>query len=243
MWWTSSVISARRRWAAGALLVALGALASPQLVPVYDGIGTPDEPYRYVATPASATKTAAPTSASGQSPLANGLTASAFSVQTAETGPQFQLFLPAGGLKATGTKLVITVTPKAPTDSPPSTKPDGNVYDVAVVSYPPGPVTLTPEAALATMYLRATSQKTPQPDMYYRPTASSPWQALKTTAGGFDVRVVSFKGAGEYVVAHPSVAKKSSGGGGVPVLALVLVVVLVVLGAVVLVVRLRAAPE
>jgi hypothetical protein len=233
------VIPAPRRWAAGALLVVAGALASPQLVPVYDGLGNPDEPYRYVVAPASATKTAPPTSQSAQTPVKGSVSTDGFSVTTGETGPQFQLFVPAGGLRDQGgSKIVITATPSAPTDAPPTTTVDGNVYQVAF-SDPAGPVTLTPTASIATMAMRATSQKTPQPNVYFRPAPAAAWVPVATSSGGFDVRVATFKGAGYYVLAHPPAAH-TKGSGGVPVLPLALGGVLVLLVGVVLVIRRRA---
>jgi hypothetical protein len=231
------VISARRRWVAGVLLVTLGALASPGFVPIYDGFGQPDEPYRYVTRPAKAPKTAAATTGTVQTPVKAGLSVNGFSVATAESGPQFSLFVPAGGLATTGTRIVVTVTPQAVSDGPTATQVDGNVYEVKLDAGG-APVTLTAAAAISTLYLRSTSQKTPQPTMFFRATPTEAWTRLKTDAAGLDVRVASFRGQGQYVVAFEAVAAKK--GGGAPVLPLVLVGILVLLVGVVLVVRLRA---
>lgn len=230
-----------RRWLAGALLVGVGWLASPVPVPVYDGVGLPDEPYRYVAAPAGATATVPATGATAVSPVKDGRNTNGLSVQTGEQGPQFSLFLPQFSMAAKGSSITIRITAVAPTDGPAGTKVDGNVYQVDLVD-PAGPVTLTDKAAIATLYLRATSQKKPQPDMYYRPTGTAAWQRLSTSAGGFDVRVAGFKGAGQYVVALTPAAAGGKGS-SVPVVPLVLVGLLVVVVGVVLVVRLRAGGE
>ncbi len=229
-----------RRWLAGGLLVGLGWLGSPGAVPVYDGVGLPDEPYRYVVAPPGATKTVPVTGATAVSPVKNGRNTDGLSVQTGEQGPQFSLFLPQFSMAATGTSVTIRITPEAVTEAPAGTRVDGNGYLVELVD-PAGAVTLTDKAAIATLYLRSTSQKKPQPTMYYRATKTDAWRALPTTAGGFDVRVASFVGAGEYVVALPSSAGGGGKGSSVPLVPLVLVGLLVVLVGVVLVVRLRSA--
>ncbi|MGZ6826540.1 MAG: hypothetical protein ACXVGH_07080, partial [Mycobacteriales bacterium] len=70
-----------KRWLAGLLLVAAGAAASPTVVPVYDGVGTPDAPYRYVGT--------SPAPSAAQQTVEVGPTSSAaLSLRTGETGPQ-----------------------------------------------------------------------------------------------------------------------------------------------------------
>lgn len=237
------VIPARRRWLAGALLIGVGWLASPGAIPVYDGIGAPpDEPYRYVAPPPGAPKTAPATSLSTKAAVVAGANAQGLSVQTSETGPQMSVFVPQGSMAASTGPITISITPTAPTDAPKGARVDGNVYVVALTA-PGGPVTLVPAKAFnSTMYLRATDQRSPQPTMFFRRDPASSWEAVSTSAAGLDVRVGPFRGAGQYVLAWTAAAaaKKS---GGAPVLPLVLVGTLVLLLAIVLVVRLRAARE
>lgn len=236
-----AVSGARRRWLAGALLIGVGVLASPSPVPVYDGLPNSDEPYRYVTPPAGAAKTAPPTSVASDTPVVRGTNAQGFSLQTAEVGPQVSVFVPQSALRAARGPIHVTIDPKAPADAPAGLRADGNTY-VFAFSAPGGPVTLDPShAAIATLYLRATDRRTPQPTMYFRPSAAGPWQALQTSAGGVDVRVAAFKGVGDYQLFRaPTTGKKGGGNGALP---LVLVGILVLLGAVVLVIRLRAAPE
>jgi hypothetical protein len=235
------VISARRRWLAGALVIGLGWLAAPNPVPVYDGLGAPDEPYRYVSPPQGATKTPPPTSVVVDTPVQNGGNSRGLSLQTGESGPQMSVFLPQYALSAKSGPIHIAVSPTAATDAPAGTTVDGNVYVFALAA-PRGDVTFDPvHGANATLYLRSTSQGIPQPNMYYRSDGSASWTALATTSGGLDIRVASFKGKGQYALALAASTKAKSG--GAPVLPLVLVGVVVLLVAVVLVVRLRARPE
>ena len=92
--------SSRTRWAAASVLVALGWFVTPQPVPVYDGVGAPDEPYRYVSAPAGVKSTPAPTSAAASTPVSAGASTNGLSLTSAETGPQVALFLPAAALGA-----------------------------------------------------------------------------------------------------------------------------------------------
>ena len=230
---------AARRWLAGALLVGLGFALSPQAVPVYDGIGQPDEPYRFVSPPRNGTTTAEPTSASIATPVAAGRSVNGMSVQTTEVGPQFSLYLPPGALGAAKGPITVTANPEAPTDQPPGARIDGNVYTVAYDA--PGPVTPTEKIAIATVYLRATSAKQPPPTVDYRPAAGQPWQVLKTSRGGTDIYVAAYPGPGQYAVAFAGSGDSSGGGPPVLLLALGGLVLLVVI--VVVVVRLRAGAE
>src|SRR5581483_6600436 len=82
-----------------AVLAALVALrgvwlaAPPHGVPLYDGIGFPDEPYRYVDPPAGSKATPAPTLATASTDAANGSNPHAFYANSAEVGPQIAIFL------------------------------------------------------------------------------------------------------------------------------------------------------
>jgi hypothetical protein len=220
----------RRRLLAALLLVAIGRLLSPAAVPVYDGIGAPDEPYRYVAPPSGAKKTADPTSARATSPVTGGVATDGMTLATAESGPQFSLFVPPRAVATGGTTLVVEAKPVAPSDQPAGARIDGNVYEVTMTGQ--GPVTLTPQAALATLYLRATTARQPPPKMEHRAAAGRPWQALDTARGGQDVYVSDFRGPGQYALAfavaapsHPASRTPYLVGGAVVLLLVALVVV------------------
>lgn len=220
-----------------ALLVGVGRLLSPDAVPVYDGIGAPDEPYRYVAAPAGATKTADATTARATSPLVKGKSTYGMSLATKEVGPQFSLFVPPMAFAAAGSSVVVTAAPEAPVDQPPGATIDGNVYTVSVKAG--GPVTLTPQAALATLYLRSTTAKQPGPIMQYRAPGATGWTAIKTSRGGQDIYVSAFPGPGSYALAFAHRSVSSGGSSPMPYVVIGGVLVLV---AVVVVVRVRAKP-
>lgn len=224
---------------AAGLLVTAGLLASPSAVPVYDGVGVPDEPYRYVAPPPGVAQTAPSTAAVASSPVKAGASVNGLSLSSAEVGPQVSLFVPAGALAVSGAgggTVTLRAEPRAPTDQPAGARIDGNVYRFTLTD-PAGPVTLTAKAALATLYLRATTARQPGPVMEHRGAAGQPWVALQTARGGQDIYIASFGGAGDYALAfaqtagapHRSLLPYALGGG------------LLVLVLLVLVIRLRSA--
>jgi hypothetical protein len=230
-----SVIPVPRRWAAAAAVVTLGWLATPNAVPIYDGVGQPDEPYRYVTAPQGYQATSPATSGTVQSPVVDGVNSQGMSAQTMERGPQASLFVPPKGLAAAGGPISVTITPLAATSPPAGAVVDGNLYRLSITS-PAGPVTLTPQAAIATLYLRSTMSVQPGPVMEYRPDASQDWRALKTSRGGQDIYVSTFPGAGEYALAF---TKTAAGKGSSP-LPFVLIGGGVLLVGIVVVIRVRA---
>lgn len=234
--------SAWHPWLAAVGLVTLGWLASPAAVPVYDGLNQPDEPYRYVAAPAGVAPTKPATTAVGTTPVSGGASTTGLTTSSAEVGPQATLFVPVGTFAAAGGAVTVRVTPQAPDSQPANARIDGNVYRVTATD-PAGPVTITAKAALATLYLRATTGAQPGPAMEHRASPADPWTRLSTSRGGTDIYVSFFVGAGDYALAFADRAAPSKG--GLPVLPLVLGGVVVVLAAVVVAVRLRgraAAP-
>jgi hypothetical protein len=219
----------RRRLAGALLLVTLGRLLSPAAVPVYDGIGQPDEPYRYVVPPSGAQRTAAPTEGVATSPVVAGASSYGLNVATAEQSSQFLLYVPPMGLAVAARSVTVRVLPSAPADQPPGAKIDGNVYTVVTT---PARVTLTPRAAIAIVSMRATTGRQPPPVMEYRAASTGSWGPLHTTRGGIDVYFVRYMGAGQYALAFAD-AKAGHGGtsplpyvlGGLLLLVVVVVVI------------------
>jgi hypothetical protein len=229
---------ARRRWVAGAVLVGIGWLVTPSAIPVYDGVGVPDEPYRYVKAPAGNPPTAEATVATATTPVAAGVGTNGVIVATAEQAPQFSLFVPPAALATAKGPITVTSTPAAPTDQPAGSTIPGNVYVVTVTS-PGGTVTTTDKIAIASLYLRAINSSEGWV-MQHRATHTDPWVALQSARGGTDTWVSSFKGAGEYALSRSASADKGSSssvlpwllGGGVALLVLLVVAI-----------RLRSTPE
>ena len=237
-------------WASALLLVAAGWLVTPHAVPVYDGVGMPDEPYRYVNAPHGAAVTAKPTGAQDDVAVVDGVTASNGNLASAESGPQVTAYLPQGGLAASAGTVTIKVAPQAPSEQPSDGRIDGNVYRLSITD-PAGPVTFTAKAMDAAVYLRATTAAQPGPVVEYRTGPGHPWHQVSTSRVGNDVYAGSLPTTGEYalvflrvrqsVAATPAVgtAIASSHRG----LVIVLFVSLVLLLGAVLAVRRRAPQE
>ena len=191
-----------KRWLAGLLLVAAGAAASPAAVPVYDGVGTPDAPYRYLG--------AQPAPSAAQQTLEVGPASStALSLRTSETGPQALIDAGSGALRAKEqANEVITLTPESPGAAPPQGSFDGNVYRLAA----PDGVSITPNAE-GFVFLRAAVMTRPDPVIVHRQRPGDSWQALPTTRAGRDVLSVPLRDLGDYAVVRRPGSKPLSAGG------------------------------
>ena len=202
-------------WAFSALLVAVGWLLTPHPVPVYDGIGMPDEPYRYVSTPPGAAAAAKPAGGAQETlSVVGGVNATLASLRSEEIGPQVWVYLPAGVLAAPGGKITVKVVPEAPTRPPADGPIDGNVYRVSLTD-PAGPVTVN--SPTSTISLRAITARQPGPVVEYRPGPEQKWRLLDTSRTGNDIYASALPGAGDYALVYSNLGHARdfpSGGGG-----------------------------
>jgi hypothetical protein len=204
------------RWFVAALAALLTAWClAPASLPVFDGVGRPDEPYRYVDPPATAKTTKKPTTASVTVPVRNGRNGAQFA-NTGESGPQISVYVPPGALAVPSgaTGVEVTATPLAPQEPLPS---DGdivtNVYRVtAQVDGKDVRIVGTDTATAPAIQMRAPTAKQPGP-VFERRTADG-WEQLHTIRSGFDVyqttRVSAF---GEFALVELDSSGGSSGGG------------------------------
>ena len=190
-----------RRWLAGAALVGRGFLASPSAVPVYDGVGQPDEPYKSVGT------SNAPSPASVEVAVQSGASAGV-QVKSSESGPQVLLDLGPGAFSATA-PFTLSATPLAADGTPPRGTVDGNVYRIAVT----GSATINPEAVQGFLFLRAKVMTKPDPVVVYRATPTDPWVEQKTNRSGRDVLYTPFRKLGDYAVVQLPGSKPLDEGG------------------------------
>lgn len=129
---------------AGAVLLGGAWLALPPTAPpLYDGIGAPDEPYRYLDPPPGAATHRHPDPAAGMLPVRGG-SVGAGSISTDESGPQASVFVEASGLRVPAGAGAVTVrlVPVPPLTVPADGRIEGNVYDITVTADKPGPVTV-----------------------------------------------------------------------------------------------------
>jgi hypothetical protein len=196
----------------GALGVVWLTTANP--VPLYDGIGFPDEPYRFV--PARGSGPAA-TSAEVELKVDAGSNVSGLIVNTREAGPQASVFAPPHAFAAPGpAPVVLDLGPVAPAPPMPPGAAESNVYALSLSSAA-GPVSLVPEAQPPAITMRSVTTLPPEPVFHYRAAPAEKWREIKTRRVGRDIYNAVAPGAGEYVLMRDAAAsspRPSSAGRG-----------------------------
>lgn len=181
--------------AAALLLVTVGWFASPAAVPVYDGIGNPDQPYKYVGKPD------APAPATAQAAAGQGL-----SVVSSESGPQVRVDLGEGSFAGA---VTMTATPVAGNgQAVPQGTIDGNVYRITATAQ------LVPSSVQGFLWLRAAVMTTPDPVIVHRTHPTDPWTKVPTSRTGRDIMSTPFRALGDYAVVRLPGSKPLSASGG-----------------------------
>jgi hypothetical protein len=207
----TTALPGARRWLAVLFVLAAAWLLTPHPVPLYDGIGFPDEPYRFV--PARAAGPAA-TSAVVTLKVAAGSNTGGLIANSGEVGPQVSVFAPPHAFRAAGSApITLAVRPVPPTAPLPSGQLESNVYQLSFSSLA-GPVTLDPAAQPPAITMRAAAITATEPVFEYRPDPTSPWRELKTRLVGRDIFNTTAPGAGEYALVLTDAPARASGGGG-----------------------------
>ena len=210
-----------RRW----LLIAVAALAAvwllaPSITPIYDGLGNPDEPYRYVVRPAGDSRvTKPPTSATATLRVEHGTNTAGYA-NSAEVGPQISLYVPAGALRAPAVATTITVraTPLAPTAPLPANGAIvSDVYHVTAVWIGHGGRGLAIVGGHGdtspVLQLRAPTAAQPGPDMEHR--AGAGWQPEPTLRIGNDIYQGALPATGDWALVRRSTSGARTSGGGI----------------------------
>lgn len=178
------VLRPTRAWLAGLVLVCFGWLASPSAVPIYDGVGSPDESYRYAGrTPAPGTATVTVRAGEG------------LQLKSNESGPQVLLDLGEGALVGAG-MVTLTATPLTPEGAVPRGAFDGNAYRVAASDG----ARLEAARAQGFLFLRAAIMTSPEPVIVHRAGPAEPWQEMKSSRVGRDILSTPFRALGDYAV-------------------------------------------
>ena len=168
--------------ATAALLLTV-AWRPPAAPPLYDGLGFPDEPYRWVSPPVGAAATAAATTLRAQVLLSATDPVVGF---TAEQGPQLAVQLRPGDVVAPAGATTVTIVgvPKAPPPVPPDGTLVSNLYQWTVSADKPGPVTVA-KGSKAVVNLRAdiaTSQA-----VVLQAWDGKQWHQIGTNQAGVDI--------------------------------------------------------
>jgi hypothetical protein len=209
------VVAVTRSRGTGLLLIALVLLglgwwvAPRSAPPLYDGVGFPDEPYRFVVEPNGATATKAPTTATRVVPVTRG-TAGAASLASAEQAPQVSVLIPTGRLQApAGAKqIMLRAAPVQPVQAPTGGYLWSNVYDLEATD---PHVTMRDGNPPATITLRAATAQRPYPTI--ERFADGTWTKVKTVPIGTDIYQAELPSLGRYAVVGTSpldLTKKSA---------------------------------
>jgi hypothetical protein len=228
----------------GAVVALVGLLVSQGGVPLYDGIGFPDEPYRYVQPPHGYQQKYQPTDAKTTVPLAKATNPHEGLISSGESGPQVALYIPPKGLHVgdAATSLTVRARPVAGSAPPTDGTLNSNVYDVDFGSHP---VTFdTKDPSPPNIALREAVFQTVLAVMEYRP-AGGTWRRLPTQQVGRDVYLGYLQGAGQYVLIQPGkgTPQTSRDSGSTRQLVFILIFCVLVVTAALLAVRRTSKPQ
>ena len=200
------------RWLAVSLLALLAAwLVAPAAVPIYDGIGNPDEPYRFVQ---SSSGGKAPTGAQVVLPVSKGVNAAGYA-NSKETGPQISIYFPAGALRVPSGASSVTVAAQPVAPSGPA--PDGgsfasNVYRLTA-SAGGQDVTIGGTGNQApTLQMRAAAVKQPSP--VFERFDNGKWTRGSALRVGNDIYQTQVAAFGNWALVWPKASASSNGSGG-----------------------------
>ena len=193
----------RRAGGAAAVFALAWLIAGPSTPPLYDGLGFPDEPYRYVTPPTGYQHTKPPTAAALTQALGPG-TDEVLSCGSQEQGPQVVLTAEVVGVivPAGATTVTLRADPLAPTSEPPDGTIWGNVYRVTA-STDRGPARFKPATSQSGFItLRAPTGPPPRPVIEY--DSGGGWHQLATDQVGADIYLAPIAGIGDYatVITH-----------------------------------------
>ena len=190
--------------------MTIGLLATDQPVPIYDGLGFPDQPYRLIGN----STRGEPSVATGTAHVGADGRSEALSARSNESGPQVVLELGAGAFQgAPGSTIRLTATPVPTTDPPSAGTADSNAYRVTASSTA-GTVKQTASAAQGFVFLRAVKVSDPPPEILHRTGLGAPWTALASSRTGQDIVSASYAGTGDYLLLRPTGAKDARQGTG-----------------------------
>jgi hypothetical protein len=172
----------------GAALILAWAVFLPRPAALYDGLGFPDEPYRFVHPPAGYRHTLPPSTARGQ--VADS--GRSLSLMTAEQGPQVSLRLAAGSLGVANATAVVSIDPVgAPIAAVPAGYIVSNVYRISASAPLVGRTD-------STIQMRAPTAGQPGPG--FEVLTSTGWQTRSTDRVGNDIYQARFDRLGDWAL-------------------------------------------
>jgi hypothetical protein len=188
-----------RRWAGWLPVVVALFVAAPMThQPIYDGLGFPDEAYRYVVAPVGAPLAPVAVAATQQVRLVRGTNEQPVALSTDERGPQALLVLRTGTIRSGSDTVAVTLTPTAPPAAVPGARLVGNAYDIEVSSPDGQPVRTVGEAPLVQLRVPQGSR----PPVALLQEGLEGWRSLPTNRTGTDIYSAALPGLGRVVAAQ-----------------------------------------
>jgi hypothetical protein len=188
---------------AGILIISF---FSTHIVPLYDGVGFPDEPYRYVKAPKDAKNNSAlsPSPASTAVAISGGTNQSDVSLASREQGPQVSIYVYTQALKASSqtAKAALSATPSVSSDmNTPKGPVAGNVYSFGY-QINSGSLAIKQNNKEIRGYvdLRLPQNAGANAVMLYRSSASTAWRTLETLKVGNDIYQAPVDAFGDYAL-------------------------------------------
>jgi hypothetical protein len=209
----------KRAWclltlASAAVVVTAVAALSDHVVPLYDGIGFPDEPYRYVSPPQGAPKTTAATGAQHTFTARNGTNPDYSSFASAEQGPQVSVYIQNGVLNSERyvANFTVRADPRKPDVRTQKGSVAGNVYHLSADTDTGKPVSYDTELQpRGYIDLRLPQGYSFGGTIFYRQSPQAKWQALTTRRVGNDIYEAPLVGLGDYGLVHTAYKAPRSG--------------------------------
>jgi hypothetical protein len=198
--------------------LVVGWLVTAAPIPIYDGIGAPDEPYRFVSPPpGDKLRTAPPTQAVASVLITSG-TAGVVELFTDEQGPQAQILIVGQTLKVSAgpgsirvpAAVTVTVKPLAPEAGPSGLLIDGNIYELSWDA--DGAITEYTNDGGDRILLRAVRGPPPKATFLYRRRPGDAWRPLETNLAGADVYQALIQGEGDYALTVRGLPASASAG-------------------------------
>jgi hypothetical protein len=183
------------------LLAAVWILLPWRQLPLYDGVGFPDEPYRWVVPPSGSARTEAPTDAVARALVHGGVSADLVA-QSQEQGPQVQVWAQYGDLvlPAGATTMTVTAVPVAPVPPPTGSLLCSNVYRITVTTSA-GPAKIGPAHDAVAIMLRAAVGTCSSATLEHHTTGG--WTPLPTDRTGQDIWGALLPQFGDYALVAP----------------------------------------
>jgi hypothetical protein len=221
---------------AAGLLAIVWLIIPPTGLPLYDGIGLPQEPYRFLQPPKGQPSGLPPSSIHRTLVISNG-NSPVYKVGTSESPPQAYFFMQYRSLAIPSGVKSITIDVKAvspPAPAPAGSKLDGNVYRYAVTTSTGAPVAFR-SGRKVSVELRGTGASGSPTLAQF---SGGSWTRLPTLVLlGENYYLTNVKSLGDFVLLLPAGSTGSGAGigGALPLIIAAVVVVLLAVAAILLI--------